>query len=94
MSRKAKVNPRRRPASRAEVEKARKNAVSFGIDATAAVVLLVLHEEFGFGATRLHRCWAKVEDLCMDVSRGTVKVNEIMDVLRDEYKIVFMEDKK
>lgn len=82
-----KTNPRRRPATQADVNKARKQATDQGVAAATAIVMFVLREKFGFGKVRLTRFWNEVNSLAEDVSSGEVKLDDIMDVLRDEYDI-------
>ena len=89
---KKKINPRRRPATQADVNRAKEDATKFAVDATSAIVLFVLREKFGFGHKRLHRFWTYLEDYCTDVVNGVLNVREVMDVLRDEYGITFREE--
>lgn len=84
---KKRINPRRRPATKADVEKAKKYAQDKSIAATSAIVMFVLREKFGFGKVRLTRFWNEVDSLSEDVIKGEVKIEEIEEVLLNEYGI-------
>lgn len=78
-----KVNPRRRPATQADVTKARNE----GISVACKVTLFVLRNYFGFGKTRLIRFWNHFESMCEEIGRGELKISEVDQVLLDEYGI-------
>ena len=85
-----KVNPHRRPATQADVDKAKEWARDRAVSATTAIVMFVLREKFGFGKKRLTRFWDEVNSLSEDVISGAVKVEEIEEVLLNEYEINLM----
>lgn len=58
---KKKVNPRRVPASKADVQKAKKQATSEAVEIAFAILLSALRDKEGFGYTRLRRVWSEVE---------------------------------
>lgn len=78
-----KTNPRRRPATQADVTKARNE----GIRIACKVTLFVLRNYFGFGKTRLVRFWDHFESMCEEIGRGELKVKDIDQALLDEYGI-------
>ena len=82
-----KLNPRRRPASQADVKKAADKAKNDAVAAACAIFMFVMREKFGWGVTRLTRLWNEINSLAVQVSKGEVKVEEIEAVLRDEYGI-------
>lgn len=84
---KGKVNPRRKPASQADVKKAKEEAYHKAVNAVAAISMFVLRDKFGFGMKRLTRFWVELDSLSEDVANGVVKVEDIEDVLFDEYNI-------
>lgn len=50
-------------------------------------MMFVLREKFGFGKVRLTRFWNEVDSLSEDVIKGEVKIEEIEEVLLNEYGI-------
>lgn len=78
-----KVNPHRRPATQADVKKARDE----GIRIACKVTLFVLRNYFGFGEKRLRRFWGYFEDYAVDIGNGKLKIAEVDAVLMDEYGI-------
>lgn len=80
---KKKVNPNRKPATQADVQKAR----AAGIKAATAIMMYVMREKFGFGTKRLTRLWDEVSSLSEEMIDGRVKLDEITDVLLNEYGI-------
>lgn len=82
-----KLNPRRKPASQADVKKAADKAKNEAVATACAIFMFVMREKFGWGEKRLTRLWNEVNSLAVQVSNGEVKVAEIEAVLRDEYGI-------
>lgn len=60
MNRGKKVNPRRRPASQADVERAKRTAVSQAINQTQAIVFLALLDKEGWDREQLLKLWHEV----------------------------------
>ncbi len=85
---KQKVNPNRRPATQADVEKAKREASSEAIDAAWAIFFTALRDKEGFGPKRLRRVWDEVNAVSESISKGYVDVRDLMDTLRDEAGIV------
>lgn len=81
-----KLNPRRRPATQADVKKARDE----GTNIAAAIFLFVMREKFGWGKKRLTRLWREIESMAVDITSGQVKIMDVKKVLRDEYDIDIM----
>lgn len=77
------TNPHRRPATQADVRKARNE----GIRAAAVVCMFVLREYFGFGKSRLTRFWTEFERLALEIGRGETKLSDVEAALRDDYGI-------
>lgn len=81
---KKKINPRRRPLSEADVIRIQDNAVHLAF----AIFLTVLKDKFGFSNDDIVRAWREADKLSEEVLRDElVKLNDLVDVLRDEYKI-------
>ena len=81
---KKKINPRRRPLSEADVNRIQDNAVHLAF----AIFLTVLKDKFGFSNDDIVKAWYEADKLSEEVLKdGLVKLNDLVDVLRDEYKI-------
>ena len=60
MAKRKKVNPRRRPATLADVNKAKKEAMDIAITSAWAILFTALRDKEGFGYVRLRRVWDEV----------------------------------
>lgn len=79
-----KINPRRRPLSEADVVKIQDNAVHLAF----AIFLSVLKDKFNFSNDDVVRAWKEADKLSEEVLKdGLVKLKDLVDTLRDEYKI-------
>ena len=79
-----RVNPRRRPATLADVEKAKKQAQSEAVKYAWAIMFSVMRDKEGWGIVRLKRLWDEVEDLSDSIEKGYVSVRELLDTLEEE----------
>lgn len=82
-----KVNPRKRPANAADVEKAYVQDVSDGIDYTVILFLNVMRDKFGFGSLRLARVMQAFDRKLEDIADRTVTLAELKQTLKDEADI-------
>lgn len=81
---KKKINPRRKPLSEADVVKIQDNAIHLAF----AIFLTVLKDKFSFSNDDVIRAWKEADKLSEEVLRdGLVKLKDLVDMLRDEYKI-------
>ena len=80
---KKKVNPRRKPATQADVEKAKQQAQTHAINMVWAVFFTALRDKEGFGYTRLRRVWDEVNYLADSVSKGYVSIADLEKELED-----------
>jgi hypothetical protein len=81
---KKKINPRRRPLSEADVIRIQDNAVHLAF----AIFLTVLKDKFGFSNDEIVRAWSEADKLSEEVLRdGLVKLKDLVDMLKEEYKI-------
>ena len=83
---KKKVNPRRRPATQADVEKARSTAQDKSIYLAMAIFLTVLVDKFN-GADYINDVWKEVNNLSDSINRGLVSVSDLIHTLKEEYGI-------
>lgn len=91
MSRKKKVNPNRRQATQADVNKAKRKATEDAISATWAIFFTVMRDKEGYGPKRLARLWDRVNDLSDSIVRGYVSVDDLKKTLADEAGITLGE---
>ena len=87
MSQKKRVNPRRQPATKADVERAKRSAVAKAIRQTQAIVFSALADKEGWDAEQLMKLWWEVKDLSDSIAQGYVKIPDLMDTLRQEYGV-------
>ena len=82
-----KVNPRRQPATKADVERAKRSAVAKAIRQTQAIVFSALADKDGWDADQLLKLWWEVKDLSDSIAQGYVKIPDLMDTLRQVYGV-------
>ena len=80
---KKRVNPRRIPATLADVRKAEKHATRDAVAAYGAIMLTALRDKEGFDYERLRRVWDESEYLADSIIKGYVDVLDLMDELKD-----------
>ncbi len=90
MSNGKKVNPRRRPASEADVKRARDNAANEAIHLSIAIFLTVLKDKFDFDNESIKRAWYEMDKLSEEVAEKRINIHDMVTVLRDEYDIDLM----
>ncbi|MBQ2486747.1 MAG: hypothetical protein II517_00220 [Ruminococcus sp.] len=84
---KTKLNPRRRPATQADVERAREQAVKEAVKCSMAIFFTVLLDKEGADAEILKRVWREVNDLSESVKEGYVSLNDLKTTLKEEYDV-------
>ena len=82
-----KTNPRKRPASQADVVKAKKQATDEAVSLAMTIFLTVLKDKNGFSNEELQDTWANVENLSASIRDGYVSIYDLRTVLREEYEI-------
>ena len=86
-----KPNPRKRPATQADVEKAKKAATDNAIETAWAIFFTVMRDKEGYGIKRLTRLWEHVNELSSGVVAGYVSVADLKKALKDEAGITLGE---
>lgn len=84
---KHKTNPRRRPATMADVERAKRAAQADAVRTAWAIFFTVLRDKEQATVDDLKRVWGEVEDLSDSIARGYVNVTDLRDALRREANI-------
>lgn len=93
MQKKKKVNPKLRPATQADIRKAKREATSEAISYAWAIMFTVMRDKFGYGPVRLQRMWGEVNKLSEAISDGYVNVKDLMEVLDKEAGIILTDEK-
>ena len=88
MAKKKKVNPRRVPVSLADMKKMGSDSADKAIHLAFAIFLCVLKDKFGFDNDEIVRAWQEADKLSEEVLKdGLVRMQDLIDVLREEYNI-------
>lgn len=82
-----KVNPRRKPATFADVEKARQEAFTDAIEMCWAIYMTVLYDKEHAQVEDIQRVWGEIEDLSKSITDGYCNVNDLKNVLKTEYGV-------
>ena len=82
-----KVNPRRRPATMADVNRAVEQATNDALAASAAIFLTVLCDKESADAEIIQRVWQEMQALSQSIIDGYVSVSDLKGTLRKEYGV-------
>ena len=85
---KKKVNPRRRPVTQADINKAKNSAVEDACELAQTIVFSVLRDKEGFTNEDLRRVWDEVTSLSESIVQGYVSVADLKNVLKQEAGII------
>lgn len=86
MKKSRKQNPRNRPATWADVERAKRDASNEALSLAMAIFLTVLVDKFN-GEEYIADVWAAVNKLSQEISEGRVNLWDLKTVLEEEYSI-------
>ena len=81
-----KKNPRNRPRTQADVDRAFYKGQDQGIKLAIVIFLTVLLDKFN-GADYIQEVWEACNKLSEEIAEGRVNLRELMDVMLDEYDI-------
>ena len=84
---KKKVNPRRKPATHADVEKAKNQASSEAIRKILYLVLYILIDKHDAPKEDIHQLADEVNYYADSISRGYITWKDVERVVRDEYEV-------
>lgn len=87
---KKKVNPRRRPATEADVKRAKASASDEAVKLAIAIFLTVLCDDFNFDKDQLQLAWERMDKLSESIKEHRVSAWDLVEVLREEYGIDLM----
>lgn len=82
-----RTNPRNRPATQADVERAKKTAQAEATTDAIAIFFTVMLDKYRWDIEQMRELWGRVEYLSDSVIKKQVKVRDLIQVLRDEYDI-------
>lgn len=82
----AKTNPRRRPATQADVDRAWDRGLIAGVNNAVVIFLTVLVDKFN-GADHIADVWQEINKLSEEIKEGRVSIADLRTVLREEYGI-------
>lgn len=80
---KKRVNPRRKPATQADVEKAKRQAQTHAINMVWAVFFTALRDKERSGYKRLRRVWDEVNYISDSIDKGYVKLDDLVNELAE-----------
>ena len=81
---KKRVNPNRRPASMADVKKAKQQAQDIAVEIVWSIFFTVLADKEGYELEDLKRVWNEANDLSDSIAKGYCTVKDLRMILRDE----------
>lgn len=81
---KKRVNPRRKPATMADVNRAKQEAQDRALKAAWSIFFTVLRDKEGYALDDLRRCWKEVEDLSDGIAKGYCTVADLREILESE----------
>ena len=84
MSSKKKTNPRRKPATMADVKRAKQEATSELMSFVWSIFFTVLRDKENYNLDDLRRVWMEVEDLSDSIAKGYCSVSDIKHILKIE----------
>ncbi len=81
-----KTNPRKRPATQMDVDKAYARGTTDGCNLAMAIFLTVLCDKFN-GADLVGDIWEHCNRLSEEIKEHRINLFDLVDVLRTEYEI-------
>ena len=82
-----KVNPHRRPATQADVLKAKNKAVNEAVKLAWTILCSVLWDKEHYTPEDMKRVWKEVDNLSDSIVKGYCNVSDLRNVLREEAHI-------
>jgi len=84
---KARVNPRRRPVTQADINRAQKKAEARCLDLAIAIILSALLDKGFLDAEQMPEAWAAINDMSDSIVKGYVKYEDLRQTLAEEYQV-------
>lgn len=83
-----KKNPHQIPATRADVDKARRIAKEEAADAAMAIMMTALMDKMGRTTEQVLELWGHVQEVSESIREGRITVPDLKDVLKQEAGII------
>ena len=83
----SKTNPRKKPATYADIKRAEERGLLFGLRMAKGLVFTALLDKMGWDKYMLHELWQHTTDLSTSVKEGYISMTDLYRVLREEYEI-------
>lgn len=81
-------NSRKRPVTKADVEKAKKQAMKESVKYAWAIMFSVMRDKFNWNTEQLQALWTHVESYSESISKGYIGIDDLMRVLEEEDGII------
>ena len=85
---KKKINPKRKPATLADVNKAKKQAQDDALNLAMCIFLTVLLDKENADKEIIKRVWGEVNELSDSIAKGYVNIYDLRKTLSEEYDIL------
>ena len=82
-----KVNPRRKPVSEADLNRAKATASDQAVKLAIAIFLTVLKDDFDFDNDQLVHAWERLDKLSEEVAEHRISAWDLINVLHEEYNV-------
>ena len=82
-----KINPRRKPVSQADLNKAVLAAINEAVEQAFAIFFTTLLDKHGAKQEDLEVLWQEINELSDAITDGYVSVDDLRTVLAEEYNI-------
>lgn len=87
MSKDKRINPRRKPASMADVKRAQREATDKGLEVCLCIILMALLDKGLLEPEQMRPAWDAFNDLSDSIVKGYVNVTDLRKTLQEEYGI-------
>lgn len=84
---KKKPNPRRIPATKADIEKAKRKGTEDATNFAIAIIFTALTDKIGWTKEQLQELWGHVNYLSDSVTKGYVTIPQLLHTLKEEYGV-------
>lgn len=85
---KKKANPRRKPATQADVAKAKTQAQEQAVRLAWSIFFTVLRDKEGYDLDGMRRVWDYINDLSDSIAKGYCTVADLRTILKEEAGVV------
>lgn len=83
MAKKKKTNPRKLPVTKADINRAKKDAKKEASILNITIVAMALHDVYGFGPKRLEQTVSRILKLYHDIDADLISINDTMQWFTD-----------